>query len=472
MAILDNIVSYWKMDDVSGNALDSYGSNNLTDTNTVGTGTGIIHSARDFEQGSSEYFTIASNSTLQTGDIDFTWSAWVKMESNGDNMTILAKSDAFSDAREYFLGYVQSANRFQFFVSQDGTGFGGSVSADTFGAPSTGVWYHIVAWHDATNNQLGIAVNAGTADTASYSSGVNSDTSAFQIGSREDDLTPKWDGLIDEVGFWKRVLTSDERTSLYNAGAGLTYAFQGDPTVVGVPTNAYNSGFGASIASAAKSHVAGNLLVALVVWSEDPGFPSDITGVTNTAGDTFTAAGSRIAGFSNGYMQIWYTASSGGHASDVVTVAFDGTFGAQNRGLSIYEINGADTSSPLDDYEGDTGFDNPADTGSLTVSSTDIIVAIGQFVISTPSAGTGYNLTVFSGDSTVAHEFKSGVTASESATMNNAGGTFWKIVAAAFKIPSAGSSIKTIEGLAIASVKTVEGLAIANVKTVEGLTNV
>lgn len=41
-------------------------------------------------------------------------------------------------------------------------------------------------------------------------------------------------------------------------------------------------------------------------------------------------------------------------------------------------------------------------------------------------------------------------------------------------VPAAGggSSIKTVEGLAIASVKTIDGLAIASVKTLEGLSNV
>ena len=33
------------------------------------------------------------------------------------------------------------------------------------------------------------------------------------------------DGLIDEVGFWKRTLTSGERTQLYNSGNGLAYPF-------------------------------------------------------------------------------------------------------------------------------------------------------------------------------------------------------------------------------------------------------
>jgi len=33
--------------------------------------------------------------------------------------------------------------------------------------------------------------------------------------------------VIDEVGFWTRVLTEDERTALYNSGDGITYPFLG-----------------------------------------------------------------------------------------------------------------------------------------------------------------------------------------------------------------------------------------------------
>jgi hypothetical protein len=32
-------------------------------------------------------------------------------------------------------------------------------------------------------------------------------------------------GQIDEVAIWSRVLTSDERTELFNAGAGKFYPF-------------------------------------------------------------------------------------------------------------------------------------------------------------------------------------------------------------------------------------------------------
>ena len=34
-----------------------------------------------------------------------------------------------------------------------------------------------------------------------------------------------WNGQVDELGFWKRVLTSSERAVLWNSGNGRTYPF-------------------------------------------------------------------------------------------------------------------------------------------------------------------------------------------------------------------------------------------------------
>jgi hypothetical protein len=82
-----------------------------------------------------------------------------------------------------------------------------------------------VAWHDSVGNTINIQVNNGTADSAAHNLGVFYGTAPFAIGARDAAAADYWDGLIDEVGFWKRVLTADERTTLYNGGNGLAYPF-------------------------------------------------------------------------------------------------------------------------------------------------------------------------------------------------------------------------------------------------------
>lgn len=222
-ALLTNLISYWKMDEASGNAIDAHGANDLTETGgAIASTTGKILTCRDFESADSRYFTIPDNTDLSTGDIGFTMQAWVNLESAAGNYGIVGKWN-FPD-REYVLGYENGANRFFFGVSANGSAFSSQRYASTFGAPSLATWYLIHAWHDPVADVIGVAVNAGTADTNAYSSGVFDSAAAFGIG-RTPDTYGYFDGLIDEVGFWKRVLTGSERTELYNGGAGLAYPF-------------------------------------------------------------------------------------------------------------------------------------------------------------------------------------------------------------------------------------------------------
>ena len=49
----------------------------------------------------------------------------------------------------------------------------------------------------------------------------------LSLGSRLGTTTSpeEFDGIMDEVGIWNRVLSDSEITELYNGGAGLTYPF-------------------------------------------------------------------------------------------------------------------------------------------------------------------------------------------------------------------------------------------------------
>lgn len=239
MAITDSLMAYFKLDEASGDALDAHGSNNLTDTNTVQAASGIISGARDFERDNGELFTLADNADLSTGDIDWTIQAWVIAEtlSAGANW-IVSKRNAAGTAVEYQLFY-RSTSRFALQVF-DGAGTNrGTVQSDVLGAPSTATPYHIVCGHDSVNNLVFMYVN-GVAQTPVATSGAGGDsTSVFNIGAGGDSAGFCWDGLIDEVGFWKRVLTSGEVASLYNAGAGLAYPFAAGGAVIPVFMNQY-----------------------------------------------------------------------------------------------------------------------------------------------------------------------------------------------------------------------------------------
>ena len=218
MSLLTDLISYWKLDEASGTRVDSHGSNDLTDNNTVGSAAGKIGNAADFEADNSEYLSHVDNDDLSTGDIDFTFSIWFFAEGYNNFPMLIRKAD--SAGREYALFYNTGG---VFGLTFGVFSAGGTQTDVNAGNLSTGQWYHIVCGHDSVNNELFLYIDNGTPFTASHSAGVRSTgTGDFQIGASTDQSL-YWDGLIDEVGFWKRRLTTDEIAQLYNSGNGLSY---------------------------------------------------------------------------------------------------------------------------------------------------------------------------------------------------------------------------------------------------------
>lgn len=224
MALSDNLVVYYALDEASGNATDSLGANDLTDNNTVGSDTGIQSNCRSFASASSEYFSRADNATLSMGDIDMSIAGWVYLASKpADEMAWACKGSG--GGGEYDLDWLNSSDRFRFRVwGASGFGSAGSVSATTFGAPATSTWYFLVARHAATANTISICVNDGTVDSAAHSAGIFDGGNVFSLGSFGG-VADFANGRIDELGIWKRLLTSAEITELYNGGSGRDYAY-------------------------------------------------------------------------------------------------------------------------------------------------------------------------------------------------------------------------------------------------------
>lgn len=216
-----NLISWWEMEDTSGIRQDSHSSNHLSANVVSGSGnrTGKVGNAFDlvFDSVNPNYLAVASNATLQTGDIDFSIAGWFLSDGAVSGNRFIIAKDNDTSAREWRLDFNDGTLRFFVF---DGSGnvvgqanWSSSISADT--------WYFVVAWHDATGNLVGISVNDGTPVTSATTGApaVHSGTPVTfgRYGTAMD-------GAVDEWLFAKRVLTSGERTWLYNSGNGRGYA--------------------------------------------------------------------------------------------------------------------------------------------------------------------------------------------------------------------------------------------------------
>jgi len=218
-------VAFWKLEETSGTRVDEVGSNDLADNNTVTGATGIVGQAAQFVRANSEQLTIDDNSDLSAGDVDFTISCWAFLDTNANNMQILSKWQSTADQREYNINYNTGTDRIRTTMTPDGTaGAAVVVSGDNFGAPPTSTWIFIVVWHDATANTINIQINNGTVNSTAHTTGVFDSTARFSIGALDTDGA-HWDGRVDAVGFWRRVLLSAEKTELYDLGSGLEHPY-------------------------------------------------------------------------------------------------------------------------------------------------------------------------------------------------------------------------------------------------------
>lgn len=232
-----NLIAWWSLNETSGTRNDSHSSNHLTDNNTVTSAGGKKQNAANFASANLEYLSLADNDNVSMSTSSFTVAGWVYMHSISSSQIIMIKGPALAgnvNLREFNISYNSSpSDRFVFRV---GNGSASSiVTANALGAVSTNTWYFIVAWYDGATGNIYIRINNGSSDSVASSGSYNS-TYPLIVGAFSDPAS-SLDGRLDEVAIYKRVLTSDEQTWLYNSGAGREYCEVANNCPTPTPTN-------------------------------------------------------------------------------------------------------------------------------------------------------------------------------------------------------------------------------------------
>jgi hypothetical protein len=212
------LTAYWDLGEASGNRADSHsGGYTLTDKNTVGSETAVNNAmegkAASFVAANSESLsvTMAFGPDLVSG---FTASGWYKPVTAVANGTVFLISDgASSYIRFYCDGSAPSTHYARF---TDGT----NDSYATLTGLTNGAWYHFVMWFDPATKKACCSINGAATVLGGAAAAVPTMTDVINVSLGAANTI-----LLDEVAIWRRVLTADERTALYNSGAGKFYPF-------------------------------------------------------------------------------------------------------------------------------------------------------------------------------------------------------------------------------------------------------
>lgn len=222
-SLMTDLEAVWKFDEVTGNAIDSYGENDLTAGNAPGSTTGVIGTCRTFVRATPQWFEIAGNSEISTGDFDFTYTGKFYLANKTNVQTLMAERNATTSGNsKWTLIYNSGTDRIEFYIFNSGT-TSNLVTATTFGSPPTGTWFYLRWGHNNTTNQTFIEGN-NTGENATTLTTVTPHAATLNLyfATQTTVHSSSLDGRIDNVKFWKKILSTDEQAYDYNAGAGRT----------------------------------------------------------------------------------------------------------------------------------------------------------------------------------------------------------------------------------------------------------
>ena len=205
----NGLISYWKMD---GNSIDSKGTNNGSDSNMTYSYTNSKLNQNAVFNGTNSKINIPSSSSLNSPSSALTYSIWIN--SNITTSQIVAIKYIVGASGDYFFSINSGAWRA---ASAGGTGT--IVNPTSF---TTGIWYHLcLTW--SSGILLTFYINGVLVGTDNTPGNISSTNFSMDIGSYN--ASTFFNGKIDEIALWNRVLTQNEISQLYNNGGGLNYPF-------------------------------------------------------------------------------------------------------------------------------------------------------------------------------------------------------------------------------------------------------
>lgn len=219
-ALIDDIISYWKFDEISGTVVDSAGTSGGANNGAIRGVTGIIDK--------SFYFNGSNNDVIVAGPIvwgensgtNATISIWFNVTNGTTNQYFFDSN--ISGSASSIVGTTNVTNGIfnHVVLTTAGSNFtmyvNGTVEASTIMVPNSGV---IVGIQIFLNNGVLNVFSRATSNQDNFIFGEEHEN----CGSTS--TTCRLDGQLDEIGYWNRTLSSAEITSLFNEGIGITYPF-------------------------------------------------------------------------------------------------------------------------------------------------------------------------------------------------------------------------------------------------------
>jgi hypothetical protein len=214
-----NLVAWWKLDEDQGTTVVDWSGhkNDGTLINGPKWVTGYHDAALELD-GSDDYVNFSNTSNLPAGNSARSMCGWAKTDTVAAGYRWIAAYGSPSTSQAMFIGMLDS--------DLVGGGYGGD---DVFnnGFWEVNIWHHICLTYDGTTARL----YADGIEVAVEAKNWDLTLSRTYIGRQVNDAAQFWDGMIDDVRIYDRVLTPEE----------IKQAMRGDTTLAWDPIPADGS---------------------------------------------------------------------------------------------------------------------------------------------------------------------------------------------------------------------------------------
>jgi len=232
MAITDGLLSWWNCNEITGNTIYDTINNvdgTIEDTTHTTHVAGKIYNGLDFD--GAEYGVQLGNNYDFEKNESWTWSFWLKQDNaallDTDCAIIICESHQPSFTERWgYVFYLSSTDRKNISVYLYHNASPSTfrmIEAGTYEYITGNTWHNVIITYNGNSSYTGLKIYIDNVDRTAY--GGNTGTLDTIVNGTNNTLRfndYNYDGKLDEIGVWDRVLTSGERSQIWNNGSGMT----------------------------------------------------------------------------------------------------------------------------------------------------------------------------------------------------------------------------------------------------------
>jgi hypothetical protein len=216
-----SLLAHYKLEEASGNRVDSHGSYNLTATNSPGSTTGKQGDAITLN-GTNQYLS-STNAALRFNS-NMSYGQWVYITSTTPARHLLFNTFTSSGGNK---GIIISIEKISGVYRPRFASYGGGTNRDvscTTLSLSLNTWYYLSFAYNLSAGSVVVRLNGSSETLTGFGSSVNTSMTTAYFGIDGNlGSSNYFQGHADEFSIWQKVLSAGEHDDLYNSGNGIPY---------------------------------------------------------------------------------------------------------------------------------------------------------------------------------------------------------------------------------------------------------